>query len=61
MPTNHQRVVALEKKANAGTWNRRVIIAKVGETAEQARTREGVGPDESVVIVTFASPRTENR
>ena len=61
MPTNQQRVVALEKKATAGTWNRRVIIAKVGETAEQARAREGVGPDDSVVIVTFVSPRAEYR
>jgi hypothetical protein len=61
MPTNKQRVMALEKKARAVGWNRRVIIAKVGETAEQARKREGVGPDESVVIVTFVSPRCENR
>lgn len=54
MPSNEQRVAALEAKSVAGDQSLRVVIAEVGETADQALERMGVDrTEEHVIVVAF--------
>jgi len=54
MPSNEQRVAALEAKSNAGDQSLRVVVAEVGEPGDQALERLGVdGIEEHVIVVTF--------
>lgn len=49
-----RRLEALESRATAVSRSLRVVIAKVGETPEQAKQREGIEPGaELIIIVTF--------
>jgi hypothetical protein len=53
-----ERVTRLEAAQRPEEANLRVVIAKAGETAEQARQREGVREDEHVITVIFEAPRS---
>jgi len=54
MPTNEQRVAALEVKSAADDQTLRVVIAEIGETADQALERSGFDrADESILVVVF--------
>jgi hypothetical protein len=58
MPTNEQRVAALEAKSGVGDQSRRLVIAEVGEIAEQVLERLGIEPNaKRVLVVTFGSPK----
>jgi hypothetical protein len=49
-----RRIDALEKDENATSVNLRVVIAEIGETADQALRREGVEPAaDNVLVVVF--------
>jgi hypothetical protein len=52
--TIEKRIEALENDEAAADQNLRVIIAEPGETADQARSREGIEPDaDNVLVVVF--------
>jgi hypothetical protein len=46
-----RRIEALEALAGPRNQSLRVVICKVGETSEQAMMRQGVQPDDAVVII----------
>lgn len=60
MSNTEKRIATLENKSAAANNSRRVIIAKLGETAEQAFQREGIVADDrgKVFVVTFKTAMT---
>ena len=54
MPSNEQRVAALETNATGGDESIRIIIGRLGETAAEAKRRDGGNSSErQVIVVTF--------
>lgn len=48
-----RRIEALETIASGAGGNIRLVLAKSGESAEQARQREGATDAESAIVVIF--------
>lgn len=54
-----KRIESLETRASRADHNLQLVIAEIGETADQALTRLGVEPDDgNVLVVVFSEAQS---